>query len=180
MAGDAFDSLGLEPRFNLDAEAIDRAYFARSATLHPDVATNPDAGREMAALNEARRTLADPEARADALLRRLGGPSREQERGLPEGFLGEIMELRQEIEAALASGDPAQRRRWQAWAAEQRLETIAEVGGLFAALAPGGGPVAPEALRAIRVRLNAWRYIERLIEQLDPGYDPASADFTRR
>ena len=36
---------------------------------------------------------------------------------------------------------------------------------------------APEALREVRTRLNAWRYIERLIEQLDPDYDPARADF---
>ena len=30
------------------------------------------------------------------------------------------------------------------------------------------------ALGAIRVELNAWRYIERLLEQLDPG---AGAEF---
>ena len=29
----------------------------------------------------------------------------------------------------------------------------------------------------IRESLNAWRYIERLIEQLDPDYSPAEADF---
>ena len=38
-------------------------------------------------------------------------------------------------------------------------------------------PPAAESLAEIRIRLNAWRYIERLIEQLDPGYDPDVADF---
>ena len=32
-------------------------------------------------------------------------------------------------------------------------------------------------LSEIRTQLNAWRYIERLIEQLDPDYDPNRADF---
>jgi hypothetical protein len=32
----------------------------------------------------------------------------------------------------------------------------------------------------IRRELNAWRYIERLIEQLDPNYDPGRADFGSR
>jgi curved DNA-binding protein CbpA len=176
VAEDAFDILGLQPGFGLDQGSIDRAYFARSAALHPDLAADPDAPRRMAALNDAKRTLEDPESRADAALRRLGGPAREQERGLPDGFLMEIMETRQEIEAAVSSGDPAERRRWQNWAADQRRRAIQEVGAMFRALPPD--PPA-ETLRAIRVRLNAWRYIERLIEQLDPGYDPARADFTR-
>ena len=50
------------------------------------------------------------------------------------------------------------------------------VNRLFDAL--GERPDAP-ALAAIRRELNAWRYIERLIEQLDPDYDPARADFGR-
>lgn len=174
MAEDAFDILGIQPGFELDRAALDRAYFARSAALHPDLATDPDAPRKMAALNDARRTLEDPEARADAFLRRLGGPARDQERGLPEGFLLEIMETRQEIEGAVASGDPVQREHWQTWSADQRRIAINEIGAMFRSL-----PAAADAasLRAVRVRLNAWRYIERLIEQLDPAYNPATADF---
>jgi molecular chaperone HscB len=176
VAEDAFDILGLQPGFALEQGAIDRAYFARSAALHPDLAADPDAPRRMAALNDAKRTLEDPESRADALLRRLGGPAREQERGLPEGFLMEIMETRQEIEGAVSSGDPGERRRWQEWAADERRAAIRDVGAMFRDL---GTEPPGAALREIRVRLNAWRYIERLIEQLDPGYDPARADFRR-
>ena len=43
----------------------------------------------------------------------------------------------------------------------------------------GGGsmvPVAGDRLSQVRRELNAWRYTERLIEQLDPGYEPGRAD----
>jgi molecular chaperone HscB len=177
VTGDMFDILGVPARFDLDAGEIERAYLARSARLHPDVASgDSDAARGMAELNRARRVLGDAERRADALLVRLSGPRREEEKGLPAGFLMEMMEVREAVEAAIASGGAAERAKWEAWAEERRREAIAEVGGMFAAV--GTEPAEHrEALRAIRVRLNAWRYIERLIEQLDPGYDPARADF---
>jgi molecular chaperone HscB len=181
MAADPFDSLGVPPRFGIEPAEIDQAYIARSASLHPDIAgQNAEAMREMAELNKARSVLQDPEWRADALLLRLGGPGREQHRHLPPEFLLEMMEVREQVEAAMATTDPAQRQaereRWEAWAEDQRGEAIREVGAMFAVLPPDP-PAA--ALAAIRTRLNAWRYIERLIEQLDPDYDPARADFQK-
>ena len=171
--GDAFDILGLEPVFDIDPAAVQRAYLAQSALLHPDLAAaDVEAARTMANLNMARRTLEDPERRADSFLSRLGGPSKERDKGLPDGFLMEMMETREQIEAA--AGDPKARATWEAWAQERRREAVMEVGAMFRAV--GARPL-PEALRAIRIRLNAWRYIERLIEQLDPGYDPRRADF---
>lgn len=176
---DAFDLLNLPPSFDIDPSRLQRAYLARAAQIHPDIAggggNDEEAARRSALLNEAKRTLENPERRADALLLRLGGPSREQERSLPEGFLMEIMETRMAIEEAIASGDPAERRKWEAWAEARRGEYIARVTELFNALPPP--PPPPEALRGIRTELNAWRYIERLIEQLDPDYDPNRADF---
>jgi molecular chaperone HscB len=179
---DAFDVLGLEAKFDLARSQIERAYFARSARLHPDIAAGrEDAAREMAELNRAKATLEHPERRADALLKRLGGPSREEHRNLPEGFLMEIMEVREEIEAAAASPDPEEKERarsqWEAWAERQRGRAMEEVRGMFAAAGASG---SKETLASIRTRLNAWRYIERLIEQLDPDYDPARADFEDR
>jgi molecular chaperone HscB len=179
VPSDPFDTLGLPPRFDLPAAEIDRSYLSASGRLHPDLARDDaDAGRAMADLNRAKRILGDPERRADALLTRIGGPRREQERGLPPDFLMEMIEVREAVEAAVGQSEPAARQRerakWEAWAEERRREAIAEVGGMFEALGPSPGP---GALHAIRVRLNAWRYIERLIEQLDPDYDPARADF---
>lgn len=175
---DAFDILGLEPRFDLGAPAIRRAYLARIAALHPDSAhrtgsddaDHADGGRASAALHQAKATLEDPERRANALLARMGGPAKEQEKSLPPGFLMETMEMRERIESALASRDPDARAAIEREAADRRAAHIARVTSLFLALPTSA---SPESLRAIRTELNAWRYVERLIEQLDPAYDPA-------
>ncbi len=175
MAGDAFDILGFKPTFELQSGELERAYLAKSARLHPDLAAgDAEAARAMALVNVARRTLQDPERRANAMLARLGGPSKEEDKSLPEGFLARMMDTREQIESSARSA--ADRAQWEAWAQEQRREAIADVAALFA----GCGPApSPEQLRAVRVRLNAWRYVERLIEQLDPDYDPRRADFDR-
>lgn len=157
MVPDAFDLLGLEPRFDLDPAEVQRAFLAQSARLHPDRQT----GDELAAarLNTARQTLADPEQRATALLLRLGGPSKEQDRTLPDGFLPAMMEARERLEDARAARDAAAVDAWLEWAEGRRREHVAQVSGLFA-----GQPVD---VRAVRRELNAWRYIERMIEQID-------------
>jgi molecular chaperone HscB len=174
--GDAFDILGLSARFDLEAPEIQRAYLARSAGLHPDIAAgDSEAQRTMAVLNDARRSLEDPERRARVLLTRLGGPGPD-DRSLPPAFLMEMMEVREAVEDAMADEGKREgaRRTWEGWAEERRKEAIAEIGGMFGSLSD---PPGSEELRAIRMRLNAWRYIERLIEQLDPEYDPRRADF---
>ena len=166
---DPFAALDLPRRYALDPAELDRAYLERAAALHPDVsAGDDDAPRRAAELNHAKRTLEDPERRARALLALLGGPGKE-DRSLPPGFLMEMMETREQIEAA--RGSPAERARWEAWAVDRRGEYEAEVAALF------GRHTEPGVLATIRTTLNAWRYIERLIEQLDPDYDPARADF---
>lgn len=170
---DAYAILGLPRRFDLDPGEIERAYLERAAAHHPDVAPDDeDGGDRLAALNEARAVLADPERRADRLLALLGGPGKSDSRALPGGFLMDILETRERVEAD--RGDPARLAHWQSWADERRAEYIGVVAGLFASL---GEPPEPDGLGAIREQLNAWRYIERLIEQLDPDYDPGISDF---
>jgi len=158
---DPFKLLGLEPRFDLDPAEIDRAFLARAAGAHPDLAGS-DAS--MSSLNEARRILADPERRANALLTLLGGPRAEDCRDLPPAFLMEIMELRERIEGLLAGGDESIRASVAREAQMRRDECVRAVSHAFASL---DDPPAASALRDIRVQLNAWRYIERLIEQID-------------
>lgn len=176
---DPFDLLGLPPSFDLNAGQIARAHRKASASAHPDRNPSaPDAGSEAARttarLNHARRTLENDELRANALLERLGGPPKNREKALPDGFLIEIMRTRLAVEEALGSGDPAARETCESEAEAEREKWIHDVRAAFAAL---GDPPDPAQLTAIRVKLNAWRYIERLIEQLDPDYDPARADF---
>lgn len=159
---DPFALLGLERRYGLSAGEIESAYLARSAKQHPDVrgSRSPDDGdkeRRISELNRARQVLRDPEQRAVTLWRLLGGVD---DKALPPTFLGEIMEVREEVEAA--RGDVAASARWEMWTEDQREQFEQRVGELFASAA------APDAglLKRIKMELNAWRYIERLVEQL--------------
>jgi molecular chaperone HscB len=163
---DAFDILGLAPAFEIDAAALRRAFLSRSAELHPDSGGTGDGGEldAIARLNQAKALLANPERRAELLLGRLGGPGKEQDRSLPEGFLADIMETREAIEAAATEED---RRRWRAWAQEQRRQFTARAAGLFAHAGSVSAQERPGVLGHLRRELNAWRYIERLIEQLE-------------
>lgn len=67
---DHFARLGLPAALDLDAAALDRAYFALQRQWHPDrfVAKPPEdrarASAEAASVNEAYRTLKDPLSRA--------------------------------------------------------------------------------------------------------------------
>ncbi len=172
-AADAFAVLGLDRRFDLDEASIEAAFLQRVARAHPDLA-GEDASLDAAALTEARAELTDPERRASVLLGLLGGASASEDDSLPDGFLMEIMELRAEVEEDLGRGGDAARERWESFANERRAAHIRTVGSLFSAL---GDEPGADALKALRTELNAWRYTERLIEQLDPMYDPGRADF---
>lgn len=156
---DPFEILGVEPRFDLSQDVVRRAWLARSMDAHPDRAG--ESGREETArLNDAKRALENEERRANALLERLGGPAKEEEKGLPDGFLFEIMQLREELEAAQASGDAERVGRSRQQAQRERAARMRRVAELFES-----GSTEADVLRTIRVELNAWRYLERMIEQ---------------
>ena len=164
MTEDAFEVLGIEPAFDIDRALVERRWLMHTARLHPDRAADPhDAARQLARVNAARHTLLDDEQRANALLRHHRGPSSEADNRLPDGFLIEIFELRQDIEETLASRDPEGIAAVEADATHRRHAFITTVAHLFANLTD---PPTPDDLATIRRQLNAWRYIERLIEQL--------------
>ncbi len=187
---DSFDLLGVPARFDLDPAAVRSAFLRKIAEAHPDRASldgatagtdedDNDAEALAARLNAAKLELENPESRATALLRRLGGAEKTDDRSLPAGFLMEMMETRERIDAelneAVSRGPETARQalaRWEVWAAEQRAAHAAEVGMLFAEVT-NADPTSNATntnvhavLKAIRTRLNAWRYVERLVEQL--------------
>jgi molecular chaperone HscB len=160
---DAFDILGLPPRFDLQPDQLQRAYLSRVAALHPDHSglTEDGATEEearAAALNEARAVLADPLQRAEVLMRRLGGPGVGDDRSLPAGFLAEMLEWREQLEEEQPL-DAARAAEWRARAGARR-EALSET--LRGAFARGDA----EALGTARRAMNQWRYIDRLLEQL--------------
>lgn len=163
-----FATLGLAVSFGIEAVAIERAYLKKIAVSHPDRVGDGGAA-DAAALNAARRCLLDDEARANAVLRLLGGASPSDDRSLPDGFLMEMMQTRSAMEEELEEDPDSARPKWQDWGIQQRRRYAQQVQELLA---------DPGSLGACRTQLNAWRYIERLIEQLDPEYSPARADFS--
>ena len=169
----SFHILGLEPAFNISKDAVERAYRRMLVGSHPDRGIDSSAG-DSATLNRARAVLLNDERRANELLQVLGGPASTACKDLPDGFLMQMMMQREEIEEALGDGGAAERDEWEEWGVDQRRAYSNTVAQLFDGL---GSDPTDESLHAIRVQLNAWRYIERLIEQLDPEYDPAKADF---
>jgi len=169
-----YETLGIPMRYTIERDQVERAYRARLTAAHPD-AGGAAGEADPATLNKARQALLDDEQRAVILLTLLDGPGASDCKDLPDGFLMDMMMQRQEIEEAIESGGEQEREDWERWGIEQRRSYRDRVEAMFAAL--GDDPKA-EDLRAIRVELNAWRYIERLIEQLDPEYDPSRADFS--
>jgi molecular chaperone HscB len=165
---DPFAVLGLPRLYAIDREHIERQYLSRVADMHPDLigaeamaamgGDDVDTAERASELNDARRILEDPEKRAIALWKLLGGV---EDNALPPGFLMEMMEVRQEIEGVTTD---TERTKWEGWVEKRRLEYAATVGRLFQKLETAAGRA--EVLKAIKLELNAWRYIERLGEQL--------------
>jgi hypothetical protein len=182
---DSFALLGLARSFSLTPSQVERAFLSKVRLVHPDTAgAQADISElevQSARLTSAKRIVLDDELRAGELLMLLGGPSASQDKALPQGFLAEIMSLREEVEADLAADAPAARLKWRQWASAQSLEYSERVGELLALAQAPDDPNSQkgsrtEILLSVRRKLNAWRYIKRLMEQLDEHYDPSRAD----
>lgn len=159
-----FMLLGLPQTMDLSAEQIEAAALELSARLHPDaVGGDPEAEARLAAVNDARSVLASPESRAIALLAAAGGPSASEDRSLPAGFLMEMMQVREALDEAVARKDAGEVSTWRAWALRKRDSHAARVRELFL---KGG---ERDVLVDIRRELNAWRYIERMLDQIPDG-----------
>lgn len=167
MPIDPFEQFELPRDFDIDLFDLEKRYLAAAARSHPDRFTDDvqkrDAEQRSARLNQARDVLRDDERRARALLALHDPQSTSDDKSLPDGFLMDILETREMLEEAIASDDPDQQAKIEQWAQQQRTQYRQQIADLFAQFSRDQNP---EALTAIRLQLNAWRYIERLLEQL--------------
>lgn len=155
---DHYERLGLPRRFSIDPVLLEAAYLDRSRAVHPDFHHGGSGGEQAAsealtaAVNEAYTTLKDPFRRAEHLLALLGGPTATEVKDIPPAFLMEMMDLREEIERADATGKAKHEAD-----AKERLE------GIFAGLVP---LFDRSEFVAVRKELNAAKYLKGILRDL--------------
>jgi len=156
---DHFARLGLPAALDLDAAALDRAYFALQRQWHPDrfVSKPPEhrarASAEAASVNEAYRTLKDPLSRAFYMAGMAGVdlPGDGKTIDDPDRLM-EAMEAREALHDAAA---PEAVDRLAAQAREGVQEALAGLGSLFLA----------NDRAAIRKALLRLRYLDKFAEE---------------
>ena len=106
-----FELFGVEPRFALDAGALERSYREIQSRVHPDRFAHAGEAERRASLqwttrvNEAFQTLKNPVSRARHLLELHGvDVAFETNTAMPQDFLMQQMELREALDEAK---DPA-------------------------------------------------------------------------
>lgn len=164
MEDDPFALFGLDRRFSIDEQALRQQFLHESARMHPDRFPDPldqaDAVDQMSRLTDAYRVLCDPEARARALLSLSGVEDESGKDKLPPDLLMHVMEVREEMEAAIESDDRAELDRLRKWATEQRSQHFEQLAAIL-------DRDLDQALAAkARLELNALRYMQRMLEQM--------------
>src|SRR5262249_53217678 len=187
---DPFETLGVEPRFGLDLEALERRHRDLSKALHPDrYAGAPAAERRLALgraidVNEAFRVLKDPIRRAEALLRRAGVPVGEiSEPRPPPDLLMEMMEAREELSGAARARDLAKVARLAEGMRARQEKGTRRLGARLGAGHDGGrppmppGPASagdPQKMSASLPSLGELRYIRRFLDEVSAIEDELS------
>jgi len=168
---DFFEFLDLPRNLSIDAKDLEKRFYALSRQLHPDLnsrksqAERDQAEEATALLNDAYRTLRDPIARAEYLLKLEGFDVGEQTtKDVPPELLEEVFELNMALEEFNAG---AEADLSQLEAARQRFEGMrgeidAELQSKFA---EWDSTEKREALTAVRGLLNRRKYITNLINQ---------------
>jgi molecular chaperone HscB len=169
LADDPFAILGIDPAFDLDLRVLRARWMKAAAQVHPDVA---GASHASARVNDAFRALSHPLSRAEALLSKFGlwalAEQDEVKRALPVGFLVEMMEFREEVDA-LQPTDTVARASLREVAKSRRDSAIAGIASAFRALAqsPSDEIARTRAVREVVEWANVVRSFDRMTEQLD-------------
>jgi molecular chaperone HscB len=107
-----FELFGLAPAFALESEALERSYREIQSRVHPDRFAHAGDAERRASLqwttrvNEAYRTLRDPVQRGKHILELHGvDVAFETNTQMPNDFLMQQLELREELESATAAKD---------------------------------------------------------------------------
>jgi molecular chaperone HscB len=162
-SSDPFALLGVEPRFDLDDEALAERHRDLSRALHPDrYASAPAAERRLALgkaieVNEAYRTLRDPVKRAEAVAKLAGlAVGEDREPKASPALLMEMMEAREELSEASRAKDLG---RVESLGAGMRAREKAVVASISEAFAKG------DTARVLPL-LGELRYVRRFLDEV--------------
>ncbi len=170
---DPFETLGLEPRFELEPSLLESRHRELSRALHPDRYVGRGASERRQALsraievNEALRTLKDPVRRATSLLARFGieFPEGKEPKASPE-FLMDVLELREELVNAQRARDLTSLRRLASAFETRAAATQRELAAAFVPFEKrdSARPSAESAAEFGRL-LGELRFLKRLIDE---------------
>jgi molecular chaperone HscB len=168
---DAFDVLGLEPRFDIDNAELDRRERQSLAELHPNRSSNTESQSNPRAtfsrqgeINEACSQLRDPATRAELLLqRRNQSYSGEQSPTL----LTHIFEQREALEQALTHGDSIALSDCVGAARARQAELVSALAAHFSADASQGAAQAKD----IALTLQELKYLNKIVKRGEQALD---------
>jgi molecular chaperone HscB len=172
---DHFTQLGLPKRFDLDPAELEARYRELSRKLHPDRFAKAEPGERMLsvmasrALNDAYRLLKNPVKRAEYLLSLSGTQISENDK-VGQEFLMEILELRETLAEAKASGDAARVAAMGDQVRARRDAAMAAAAGLLTE----GSELSAERQQEIKHHLIAVRYFQRFLDEVTGDEDSES------
>jgi molecular chaperone HscB len=168
-AQDYYRFFDLDRRLSIDLSDLHKRYYNLSRLVHPDRfgRGTPNEKRfaldATAILNDAFRTLRDPVARAEYVLKEEGIEAAQGDaKRVPPELLEEVFEVRMALEGDAAARATLARSldRFRAL----RAQADRELGTLFEQYDADGGR---EALVRVRAVLDRRKYIANLIEELE-------------
>ncbi len=185
---DAFDLLGIEPRFTVDIAEVDRRHRELLAQLHPDRTPKPvpecttdpapecvpvpDARQSRDAtlarlgdINDAYRIISDPVRRAEQLLARRGLAPESQ---VDPELLARVFEQRQAVDDATHAGDVDSLSNLAAAARVRQSALLTELAAFFEV--EQARVSVPQKTQIARV-LDELRYLKKLIERAAQALD---------
>jgi len=166
LADDHFSLFGLPVRYAQDGQALERAWRAVAAQVHPDRYATAGAAERRVAMqwaaraNEAYRTLRDPLARARYLCELRGADLQaESNTAMSPAFLMQQMQWREALDEARAEGGGPALDALRAELDQARADMRETVRAL---LDDGGGDAAAAA-----ERVREWMFLERLAQEVE-------------
>jgi molecular chaperone HscB len=181
VSSNYYDFFGLEHKLDLDLADLEKRFYSLSRQYHPDRYTLKSREEQQyaldatAILNDAYRTLRDPLARAECLLKENGFDIGEQgSKNVPPELLEEVFELNMAIEELHGGDDSARAGLEEAHKkfVDMRQKIDADLQSRFA-----GYDRARDRnlLSEIRGLLNRRRYVRNLINEVERELTGAAA-----